>query len=65
MLRFLDFSYLSGLSLCALNRWGIFILSRTAWCKMARLLVAWMALVLVTPANAVILWNDPDTTLVH
>ena len=32
---------------------------------MARLLVVWMAWVLVTPANAVILWNDPDTTLVH
>ena len=30
-----------------------------------RLLVAWMAVALVTPAGAVILWNDPDSTLVH
>jgi ligand-binding sensor domain-containing protein/signal transduction histidine kinase len=32
---------------------------------MVWLLAAWMASLLVTPANAVILWNDPDTTLVH
>jgi len=32
---------------------------------MAWLLVVWMAWLLVTPASAVILWNDPDTTLVH
>ena len=32
---------------------------------MAWLLAAWMAWALVTPASAVILWNDPDTTLVH
>jgi ligand-binding sensor domain-containing protein/signal transduction histidine kinase len=65
MLRFPVFSCLSDLSPCALNRWGIFVLNRTAWRKMAWLAMVWMALVLVTPANAVILWNDPDTTLVH
>ena len=27
--------------------------------------VAWMMLLLASPAGAVILWNDPDTTLVH
>ena len=32
---------------------------------MACLAVAWMAMGLMTPAGAVILWNDPDRTLVH
>ncbi len=31
----------------------------------SRLLGVWLALMLVTPAGAVILWNDPGTTLVH
>jgi ligand-binding sensor domain-containing protein/signal transduction histidine kinase len=42
-----------------------FALSQENWRKDAWLLVAWMALMLATPATAVILWNDPDTTLVH
>jgi len=58
MFRFPVFSCLSGLSLCALNRRGIFVLSRTVWRKTAWLLVAWMVWLLVTPASAVILWND-------
>ena len=40
-------------------------LRRAGWSRMTRLLAPWIAWVLVTPASAVILWNDPDTTLVH
>jgi ligand-binding sensor domain-containing protein/signal transduction histidine kinase len=65
MFRFSVFSCPSGLPPCALNRWKIVALNRAVWCKLAWLLVVWMALMLVTPASAVILWNDPDTTLVH
>jgi ligand-binding sensor domain-containing protein/signal transduction histidine kinase len=52
MFRFLVFSCLP-------------VLRRAAWHRMTQLLAPWMAMVLVTPASAVILWNDPDTTLVH
>ena len=65
MLRSSVFSYLSGLSPHALEGWKIFTLTRTAWCKLAWWLAAGMALALMTPASAVILWNDPDSTLVH
>ena len=40
-------------------------LRRAGWDRMSWLLAPWMAWMLVTPASAVILWNDPDTTLVH
>src|SRR5712691_3204667 len=65
MFRFLAFSCRSGLPLLALNGWKFSALRQTGWCKQAWLPVAWMTLVLATPASAVILWNDPDSTLVH
>src|SRR6266404_7999079 len=65
MFRFPVFSRLSGLSPSASNGREIFASSRTVWCKTVCLAVAWMAMGLMTPAGAVILWNDPDRTLVH
>src|SRR5260221_11772349 len=65
MFRFRVFSRLSGLSPSASNGREIFASSRTVWCKTVCLAVAWMAMGLMTPAGAVILWNDPDRTLVH
>ncbi|MFZ0827000.1 MAG: two-component regulator propeller domain-containing protein [Verrucomicrobiia bacterium] len=38
---------------------------RTVWGRAVWWLGVWLAWWLVTPASAVILWNDPDTTLVH
>ncbi len=35
------------------------------WLGMAWVLAAWMTWMLATPAGAVILWNDPETTLIH
>ena len=65
MLHFPVFSGSSGLPPRALNRWKGLGWSRAARRRMAWLLVAGMAWLLVTPARAVILWNDPDATLVH
>jgi ligand-binding sensor domain-containing protein/signal transduction histidine kinase len=42
-----------------------FAFSRLKWQGMAWVLATWMAWMQATPAGAVILWNDPDTTLVH
>ena len=42
-----------------------FALSPTNWHRTAWMLALWAAWVMVIPASAVILWNDPDTTLVH
>jgi ligand-binding sensor domain-containing protein/signal transduction histidine kinase len=65
MPRFFAFSYLLGLPRCALNWWWVFRLNQTIWRKIATLLAALMVMEVVTPAGAVILWNDPDTTLVQ
>src|SRR5260221_7506918 len=65
MFQLLVFSRFSGQLRCAPHKVMIVVLRQSTWCKMAWLLVAWMASVTVTSANAVILWNDPDTTLAH
>jgi ligand-binding sensor domain-containing protein/signal transduction histidine kinase len=65
MFRFLVFTRLSGRSPCAPDWRGIFESSRKVWRRIRWLFGTGMAWVLVTPASAVILWNDPDTTLVH
>jgi ligand-binding sensor domain-containing protein/signal transduction histidine kinase len=65
MFPFSEFSSFSGLSRCAPNRWIFFVFRQATWCKRASLLIVGAAWVFVTPASAVILWNDPDTILVH
>src|SRR5260370_38604575 len=65
MFVFSVFPRLSGLSPSASNGWESFALSRRVRCKLACLAVAWMTMGFLTPAGAVILWNDPDRTLVH
>src|SRR6267143_6036257 len=57
--------YSAGARLRALNERTVYGLCRTNRCKAAWLLAAWLALAAVTPAEAVILWNDPDLTLIH
>src|ERR1022692_4236400 len=62
MFRHSVFSHTSGLLLRAVNGLEIVAPSRTVWRKRAWLL---MALALATRSSAVILWNDPDMTLVR
>src|SRR5580765_428757 len=62
MFRYLVFAFTSRLVLCALNRLKIIAPIRHVCCKRAWLLIA---LAPVVRSHAVILWNDPDTTLVH
>jgi ligand-binding sensor domain-containing protein/signal transduction histidine kinase len=64
MFRPSAFSCLSGLSRYALKRRQAFARTRTAWRKTAALGAA-AVLTLAAPAGAVILWNDPDATLIH
>ncbi len=42
-----------------------FTLNPTNWSRMTWILAFWAAWVMVIPARAVILWNDPGITLVH
>jgi ligand-binding sensor domain-containing protein/signal transduction histidine kinase len=59
------FSVFAGKSPRDLDWWMVFALKQRAWRKAAWLLMIGVACAFVTPVNAVILWNDPDTTLVH
>ena len=65
MFSFLAFACFTGQPQCGPNIWKTFALERTVWRKTTWLLAVWVAWLLVTPAGAVILWNDPETTLVH
>ena len=47
------------------ERWQVPVLARSARAGMAARLFAFMVLILAIPTKAVVLWNDPDPTLVH
>jgi len=64
MLRLSGFFYRLNLSLRALNGCGFFSPVRATRVE-SFFLAAWLAGLFLTPAQAVILWNDPGTTLVH
>src|SRR5271168_1265948 len=64
MLCFLVFSRLPGCSPQRPGRGVFYRLNRAIFCG-GFLLLAFVAGFFATPAAAVILWNDPGTTLVH
>lgn len=65
MFRLSAFSGLLHLSSPAPNQRKFFWFSRTAWWEIGFLLLGMAILFPATSANAVVLWNDPGTTLVH
>ncbi len=65
MSRFSAFICSSSISPGALTRRDFFLANPAIRSKLAFLLALWTMLILACPAGAVILWNDPDTTLIH
>jgi ligand-binding sensor domain-containing protein/signal transduction histidine kinase len=65
MFQFFLFSAFAGKLRRNPGWWSVFALKPSAWRSAAWLLTIAAVCAFVTPASAVILWNDPDTTLVH
>ncbi len=65
MRRHPRFFFWLGLLACALKRAGILALNRPLWHGIILAAAGAVALMISMPADAVVLWNDSDTTLVH
>jgi ligand-binding sensor domain-containing protein/signal transduction histidine kinase len=65
MFPFSALSVVSGASRCAPDGGKTLVSRQKTWCQTIWLVLLGMAGWLVTPAGAVILWNDPGASLIH